>query len=239
MLTYAYVLLFATLTLVDSFESKRAAVNDSERLGVQDNDDYQQISATFIQNMIDRFYHEREAGNAQFGFILLANPESNLTVQLYPHDANYNPVVDNTYALSPNNENNYVNYVAAKPDYYPKLVQAICAQNLILGVLKNLWNNYVNKFGFTPTFILHYSWIMPCPDCTQLILNYFQAQPFANVQHRMVVHSSEGLFLYYMSKEVNEESKNKISAAGIRVITHRCYSLQPKLLSDQKKRKIC
>ena len=192
----------------------------------------EQMLATFIQNMIDRFYHQREEGRTQFGFIILGNPtQNNLAITLVPHDAHDNPIVDNTHPISPQNPSNYVNYVAARPEDVPQLEDAIHAEDHILGELRRLWNNYLNRFGHTPTFMFLYSWVMPCQDCTQLILNYFLSEPYVNVQHRMVAHTTEGLYLPYMTREGNEESRRRLQAAGIDVFTHRCYSLPPVLSS--------
>ena len=185
---------------------------------------------TFIQNMIDRFYHQREAGRAQFGFLVLGNPdESILTMNAIPNDGHGNPIVDNTQPLSPANPSLYVNYVAARPETVPQLEDAIHAEDHLLGELRRLWNNYRNYFRQTPAFMLLYSWIMPCPDCTNLILNYFQAAPFVHVDRRYVVHSTEGLSLPYMSPESNDRSRQLLRNAGIGVLTHNCFSLPPAL----------
>ena len=185
---------------------------------------------TFIQNMIDRFYHQREAGRAQFGFLVLGNPvEGILTMDAIPNDGHGNPIVDNTQPLSPANPSLYVNYVAARPEYIPEMSAAIHAEDHLLGELRRLWNNYRNYFRQTPAFMLLYSWIMPCPNCTNLILNYFQAAPFVHVDHRYVVHSTEGLNLPYMSPESNDRSRQLLRNAGIGVLTHNCFSLPPAL----------
>ena len=146
-----------------------------------------------------------------------------------PNDGHGNPIVDNTHPLSPANPNLYVNYVAARPENVPQLEEAIHAEDHLLGELRRLWNNYRNYFGQTPTFMLLYSWIMPCQTCTNLILNYFQAAPFVHVDHRYVVHSTEGLNLPNMSRESNRRSRQLLRDAGIGVLTHYCYSLPPAL----------
>ena len=122
-----------------------------------------------------------------------------------------------------------MNYVAARPENVPQLSDAIHAEDHLLGELRRLWNNYRNHFRQTPTFMLLYSWIMPCPDCTNLILNYFQAAPFVHVDNRYVVHSTEGLYLPYMSLESNNRSRQLLRNAGIGVLTHNCFSLPPAL----------
>ena len=60
------------------------------------------LLSTLIQNMIDRFYHQRETGHAQFGFLVLGNPgEGILTMNAIPNDGHGNPTEDNTHPLSP------------------------------------------------------------------------------------------------------------------------------------------
>ncbi|XP_052806536.1 uncharacterized protein LOC128235775 [Mya arenaria] len=195
-----------------------------------DNEFTDEFWTTLVQNVIDLFYHQRSCGQTQFGVLLLGNPENNnLNLYVYPHVGtnDYRPVIDNTQPFSPSNPSDFGNYVASRPDYIPQLQDAIHAEDISLGHMQRLWNNYINRFQQRPTLVLLYSWIMPCEQCVQLILNYFNSEPYASVPHRVVAHTTEGYFLPYMSEEGNANSRERLRNAGIRVLTHRCYSLPP------------
>ena len=77
-------------------------ISKNERVAPRVQHDEDPLLPTLIQNMIDRFYHQRETGHAQFGFLVLGNPgEGILTMNAIPNDGHGNPIVDNTQPLSP------------------------------------------------------------------------------------------------------------------------------------------
>ncbi|XP_052800769.1 uncharacterized protein LOC128231708 [Mya arenaria] len=185
---------------------------------------------TLVQNVIDLFHHQPSCDRAQFGVIFLGNPENhNLNMYVYPHVGTnvYRPVTDNNHPFSPSNPSDFGNYVVSRPGYIPQLQDVINAEEISLGHIQRLWNNYINRFNQTPTLMLHYSWIMPCEQCVDLILNYFNSEPYVRVPHRVVAHTTEGHFLSYISEERNANTRERLRNAGIRVLTHQCYSPQP------------
>lgn len=161
--------------------------------------------------IIPAFQYQRHPERYQFAVLLLI-PESadinNLHRWLWPLNLNGRPLVDNRYCCNPNRFH-YRNYVSARP-------YKICrdfvqhAEDTLLQELPNLWDAFVNHYSSNPCCIILYSWMMPCPDCTELICQMFQ-----NTSTPVIVAYTIDWKRFSLAE--NEESRRKLRAAGIEV----------------------
>ncbi|XP_062570556.1 uncharacterized protein LOC134232586 [Saccostrea cucullata] len=179
---------------------------------------------TFLMDIIMNFYRQRINNRSQFGVLFMANIDNlkNFPLNFEPQNKNGDPVLDNRYPISPNNVADFGNYVSTRPENIEGTM--IHAEKGILNNLNSLWDAYRSKYGQPPNFMLLYSWIMPCPNYTNMILSRFNLQPYSNVQYRVVAYTVEGTSsdLPYMTPQSNAQSRNNLKNSGITVYRQRC-----------------
>ncbi|XP_062570557.1 uncharacterized protein LOC134232587 [Saccostrea cucullata] len=180
--------------------------------------------ATFLMNIIMFFYRQRPDNRSQFGVLFMTNIDSlnDFPRDFQPKNQNGDPIIDNRYAISPNNVADFGNYVSTRPENVAGTM--VHAEARILDNLDSLWNAYRNRNGRPPNFMLLYSWIMPCPNCTNMILSRFNLQPYSNVQYRVVAYTVEGTNsgLPYMTPQRNNQSRIYLKNSSITVYRQRC-----------------
>lgn len=182
--------------------------------------------ASFIGSLIHFFYRQRVPNRSQFGVIYMANVNNLNQFPLYfiPQTPNGHPIINNTNLYSPPNANNFNNYVAARPMEVGQTM--VHAERTLLSQLDALWDSYVRFYGFAPNIIVLYSWIMPCPNCTNMIVQYLTQPRYANVEYRVVAYTAEGTSaqanLPYMTPEGNRRSRALLLANNILYWRQRC-----------------
>lgn len=78
-------------------------------------------------------------------------------------DANNGQLVNSNECSHPDSSN-LVNYIVARPDHDRHTRHA---EEVLLDRFNELWRN----FGRRPSLILIFSWLMPCNECTEDIIN--------------------------------------------------------------------
>ena len=97
------------------------------------------------------------------------------------------PVIDPNYPRSPPDPATYSNYLAARPD------RGEHSETQILDRLGDLYNAYrANNNNQRPQALLLYSWIVPCIDCTDDIVDVFTSTPFYAIPTKVVAHTTHG-----------------------------------------------
>jgi len=176
--------------------------------------------------LIQSFSGQRQDNRSQFG-VLFMNNVKNLNTYVVPvfepKHPNGSPIIDNRNAMSPANRNDFGNYVCTRPERVPKTM--IHSEERILQEIDALWSAYKNTNERTPNMIVLYSWIMPCPKCTDLIINHLNRFPYTDVQFRMVGYTVEGTnsSLPYMTPEGNELSRQRLKNHNINVYKQKFY----------------
>lgn len=183
-----------------------------------------------MDEVIQDFYMVRDTNRSQFGVLYLANIDN-----LNEFDGHFipsqhgMPVIDNTHPLSPADVRNYGNYLAARPAIIDTRARAVHSERQLLYHSRDLWNAYLNRFHRTPNFLLLYSWIMPCENCTNEIINTLNQQPFQNIEHRVVAYTVEGTGrrtnLSYMTPERNRRNRQRLQDAAL--LAHRQTCQRP------------
>ena len=168
----------------------------------------------FIEHRVIPGFEGQRQQRYQFAVLLLI-PESDLNninlVSLQPQDINQQPLVDNANCYCPN-RTCYRNYVAARPHLNHKGI-AVHSEETLLQELPHLWAAFVASYGFIPSFIILYSWMMPCPHCTEQICRTLQDPKYENTS----VIIAYTIDWKKCSDVENEESRDKLQAAGIKV----------------------
>ena len=97
------------------------------------------------------------------------------------------PVINPNNPLSPPDERTYNNYLAARPD------RGVHSEIQILDRLDDLYNAYrASHNNQAPKALLLYSWIVPCVDCTDEIVNVFTRAPFNTITTKVVAYTTNG-----------------------------------------------
>ena len=164
---------------------------------------------SFVQHrVIPGFAGQRQEYHDQFAVLLLI-PESELNsinhVIFQPHCSNQHPFVNNANFYYPN-RSCYGNYVAARPGQ-------VHSEITLLEELPHLWKAFQDRYRGVPSYIILYSWLMPCPDCTQEICWTLQGTRFENTPV-IVAYTTD--WIEY-SRVENQKSRDKLQAAEIHV----------------------
>ena len=156
------------------------------------------VPVTFIRTIIDKFNGQRQVGD-QFAVVVLSS-ETELRnigrMRFRPCDASNNPLVDSHHTLSPQHQ--YGNYIVARPD-------KVHAEEIILSEFDSLLNAYSRN----PTYIMLYSWMMPCSDCTSAIIALCNSHLNSQI---IVVYTIDWKEI---SDEENETNRARLCAVGI------------------------
>ena len=164
--------------------------------------------------VIPGFKRQRETGRVQFAVLLLVS-ESNLEdinrFEFEPRDCNGQPLVNNAQPYWPN-RHHLGNYLVARPRHPNKhdIAQGRHTTHSEILLLQQLPNLLYSFGSQEPAHIILYSWFMPCPDCTERIINELQ---FKN-RSVMVIYSQDW---FRISQSENEASRAKLTGAGITV----------------------
>ena len=128
-------------------------------------------------------------GRQQFAVAVLL-PDTKWLNFLYDPSQNGDgetPVIDPNYPRSPPDAATYSNYLAARPD------RGENSETQILDRLDDLYNAYrANNNNQRPQALLLYSWIVPCMDCTDYIVDVFTSAPFDAIPTKVVAYTTNG-----------------------------------------------
>ena len=157
------------------------------------------------QRVIPGFEGQRQQ-RYQFAVLLLI-PERDLnnihSMNFQPQDNNQQPLVNNAYHYWPS-PTHYRNYVAARPQ------GTLHSEITLLQELPHLWEAFVANYRVIPSYVILYSWMMPCPDCTERI-----CQTFQNTNTSVIVAYT--IDWKEIPDDDNEKSRNRLQASGIKV----------------------
>ena len=165
------------------------------------------------RRVIPGFEGQRQQGD-QFAVLLLI-PESDLNninlMSLQPLDNNQQPLVNKANCYCPNRQR-YRNYVAARPRLNCQGT-AVHSEITLLQELPHLWEAFVRSYGYTPSYVILYSWMMPCPYCTERICQTLQNTAYENTS----VIVAYTIDWKKISVAENKKSRDTLQAAGIKV----------------------
>ena len=133
---------------------------------------------TFVRKIIvPNFSQQRRCDQNQFAVLLFVTEKDFRDInqmKFHPHDS---PITNNKRLSMPDNEDDYHNYIVARPqnDKYH-------AENVIFDNLDRLWKGFMSRSNKIPPkcFIL-YSFNFPCTKCTNLIIRSFNKPPYKSV----------------------------------------------------------
>jgi len=137
----------------------------------------EKVPFTFVQNIINKFNGQRQVGD-QFAVVVLSNEKelSNIGRMRYrPCDDFNNSLVDSRRTFNPPLDT-CENYIVARPGRVRDrfLNRSAHAEEIILLQLKSLLKANRSRRSraerHDPTFIVLYSWMMPCSTCTRAII---------------------------------------------------------------------
>lgn len=172
----------------------------------------EEVPITFVWNLIDKFNGQRQVGD-QFAVLVLSSGRNNVgRMRFRPCDHSNNPLVDSHHALYPL-QDQYENYIAARPDRVLSKFgyRSVHAEELILTEFDSLFSAYRRVEGCDPTYIVLYSWMMPCSHCTSAII--VQSNNHLNSQI-IVVYTIDWTEI---SEQENDNNRARLRAAGIKV----------------------
>ena len=184
------------------------------RPNCQRRDPGQRLFCSFIADkVIPSFARQRQQRYpCQFAVLLLI-PESDRhninRVHFKPQDINQQPLV-NKKRYSPN-RNSYRNYVVARP-HLTRQDHVIHSERTLLQELPRLWKAFKASYGSTTCIIL-YSWLMPCPECTEKICHTLQNTAYEN-KSVIVAYTNDW---EKVPAAENKKSRATLQAAGIEV----------------------
>jgi len=172
----------------------------------------EEVSITFVWNLIDKFNGQRQVGD-QFAVLVLSSGRDNIEIMRFrPCDHSNNPLVDSHHALYPL-QDQYENYIAARPDRVPSKFgyRSVHAEEMILTEFDSLFSTYRRVEGCDPTYIVLYSWMMPCSDCTSAIIVWSNKHLNSQI---VVVYTIDWTEI---SEQENDDNRVRLHAAGIKV----------------------
>lgn len=108
-------------------------------------------------------------------------------------------------------DNNFGNYIVACPDTKDKH-----AEIFLLNQFKALQDTYVGKNKCLPSFVLIYSWCMPCGACTRAIINLKKSSHMSKKAEVTVVYK-----INYENKD--PKNQEKLKEEGIQVYQDKNY----------------
>ena len=170
----------------------------------------EEVPIGFIQTIIDKFNGQREVGD-QFAVVVLSR-ERELRdfgrMTFRPCDHTHNPFVNCQHIFYPPRQH-YGNYVVARPGrrfWY----ESVHAEMIILSEMDSLLEAYRRAEGCDPTYILLYSWMMPCSECTSAIITL---RGSLSMNSQIVVAYT--IDWKGISEEENDYNRDWLYAAGI------------------------
>ena len=172
-----------------------------------------QFQNFIAQRVIPGFEGQRQQGY-QFAVLLLV-PESDLNninfVSLQPLDNNQQPLVNSAHCYCPN-RGRYRNYVSARPRLTCQ-GSVVHSEITLLQELPHLWEAFVASYGHAPCYIILYSWMMPCPYCTERICQTLQNTMYENTSV-IIAYTIDWKKVPFAE---NKRSRDILHAAGIKV----------------------
>ena len=168
----------------------------------------EEVPVTFIQNIIDKFNGQRHVGD-QFAVVVLSSERVLNDIgrmRFWPCDYLYNPLVNCHHLFYPP-PHQYVNYIVARPERQ-FWCRSVHAEEIILSEICSLLWAYRRAEGRNPTYILFYSWMMPCSNCTSALITLSY-----NLNSKIVVVYT--IDWKGISEEENDENRDWLYAAGI------------------------
>ena len=129
----------------------------------------------FIKRVIAAFEEQRV--KSQFATLILCSKEdyqsSFKSVRFSSNDLD-KPILDYRKELMPQQYDMY-KYLCARPS------GKVHAESILLKQLDNLLSGYQSKKYELPSCIVLYSWITPCSDCTELIIDKLCTPPYDDI----------------------------------------------------------
>ena len=140
------------------------------------------ISTYITDHLIPKFVDQRNG--FQFAVVILLSEKDyqNIKEMSYtPSDEQGNPITDVAHISMPQCKTTYCNYIVARPirrkNYHAEIEifgnPSTCNSNF-----KKLWDAYQLKRGKRPDYILIFSWILPCSNCTEVIIESLKNSPY-------------------------------------------------------------
>jgi len=130
----------------------------------------EEVPVRFVQNIIDKFNGQRQVGD-QFAVVVLSSERVLKDIgrmTFWPCDYLYNPLVNCHHIFYPP-RHQYENYIVGCP-VRQFWYRSVHAEEIILSEIDSLLWAYRRAEGRGPTYILLYSWMMPCSNCTSAIV---------------------------------------------------------------------
>ncbi len=90
------------------------------------------------------------------------------------------------------------------------------AEDQLLETLDQQYEDFHGK----PKALILYSWIVPCLNCTQAIIDKLKSPPFVEIRDRVVAYTTQGKYMPHCDEE---ESKRKFSGTGITFFRYEYY----------------
>ena len=167
----------------------------------------------FVNAMIvPSFFRKQNSWGDQFAVLILVarvDIKDITRVVLCPRDHLGSPLVNSNYQRCPNSATDYNNYIVARPEYNSH------AEKALLDELDPLWSAFVASNGRPPKHIVLYSWMIPCTECTELIINILCCKRYKSVgkivAYRRKIWSE-------LSAEENNVNRQLLRNAGIKTV---------------------
>ncbi len=160
------------------------------------------------EQVIPLFEKQRE--RSQFSAIILCSMDDCDSefegIDYSPSDSFGRPLTDSKQMMMPNNYSDFDNYITAKP------FEGHHAEHILLSQLDKLYAAFQSQHG-KPYYIILYTWITPCSNCAQLIINKLSQQRYSDIP-RVVAHTTNT----HKKGDDVQGAKQRLREAGITVL---------------------
>ena len=163
-----------------------------------------QASADKLEDLIKRFVEDFQQGGlverrrymrTQFAIVAFLPDEHWENFQYQPSlGKGEKPVINPSLNLSPPGVEHSINYLAARPALMPDKSN-IHAEKLIVAVLDDAYEQYKKMHGSPPNTMLLYSWIVPCLDCTELLVKKLNEEKYQSITNKYFVYTTDGKYV--------------------------------------------
>lgn len=152
----------------------------------------------FIESVIDIFNQQRIEGD-QFAVLLLiprGRDLRDIQVENYFQATNsQQPVINPRCPCCPAVPTQFYNYLVARPAYRdrcgPQPIKIHAEQVIMEKFQQESLNNYLRQEGSLPEYIILYSWLMPCKDCVDILIEKFTSLKDATGIELIVAYTSD------------------------------------------------
>ena len=86
------------------------------------------------------------------------------------------------------------------------------SERTLLQELPHLWKAFVDRYSCIPRLVILYSWMMPCPECTEKICQTAQDTKPGKNTSVIIAYTIDWIAIPY---DDNEKSRHQLQAAGI------------------------